>query len=82
VVKKYDSINTASGMNPPSVNPSNALVAKNPAFPLIAHCEMATTDHAIIWNGTHRSTPTFFPISCDGSSANRKQHRLMVEPLL
>lgn len=60
-----------SGMNPPSKTPSNALVAKNDALPVILTWHIAITLQMIIWVGTQISTPTRLEISCEGISISR-----------
>jgi hypothetical protein len=46
----------------------------------MAHCEMAITDQSTIWIGIHRSGPSFFDTSWDGSSARRKLMRKTTVP--
>lgn len=60
-----------SGMNPPCNTPRMALVARKEDLPESQNCEQATMLHMDNCMGIHRSGPTHFDTSCDGSSDNR-----------
>ncbi|KAJ7742120.1 hypothetical protein DFH07DRAFT_777798 [Mycena maculata] len=55
----------------PSKIPSNALVAKDDALPVILTWHITITLQMIIWVGTQISMPTRLEVSCEGISISR-----------